>query len=101
MQIIYLPNAVVQHFPHLKKLYAPPSGLHPTLTLKSEAMATLRAELTTEKSFQEKTLRLEGAVVCQVGVEHQRTGNACEDVPFCGEPGRYQVSGSSAASSLF
>ena len=55
-------------------------------------MANLRAELSTEKSFQEEGLRLKGAVVCRVGVEHQRMGGACEDVPFCGESGCYQVS---------
>jgi hypothetical protein len=76
---------------NLKKLYAPPSGLQPTMTLKSDAMAALRAELGTDKAFQEECLRLSGAVVCRMGAEHQRKGNACEDVPFCGETGRYQV----------
>lgn len=76
---------------NLKKLYAPPSALRPTLTIKSEAMADLRAELNTDKAFQEPVLRLDGAVVCRRGVEHQRQGGACEDVPFCGETGRNQV----------
>lgn len=92
LQIIYLPNAVLPHLPqNLKKLHAPPSGLKPTLTIKSEAMADLRAELNTEKSFEEAALRLHGAVVCRRGVEHQRLGSACEDVPYCGEAGRDQV----------
>lgn len=76
---------------NLKKLYAPPSALRPTLTIKSEAMADLRAELNTDKAFQEPGLRLDGAVVCRRGVEHQRQGGPCEDVPFCGETGRNQV----------
>lgn len=92
LQIIYLPNAVLPHMPqNLKKLCAPPTTLRPTLTIKSEAMADLRAELSTEKSFEESQLRLQGAVVCRRGVEHQRTGGPCEDIPFCGEAGRHHV----------
>ena len=90
--MILLPNAGLPEPPqNLKKLFAPPSGLQPTLTLKSDAMASLRAELATDKAFREEGLRLGGAVVCRVGAEHQRKGGACEDVPFCGETGRYQV----------
>lgn len=51
--MILLPNAELPDMPqNLKKLFAPPSGLQPTLTLKSDAMATLRAELGIDKAFQ-------------------------------------------------
>lgn len=82
---------------NLKRVAAPPSLLHPTTTLRSEAMASLRAEVGIEKAFQAETLRLDGAVLCRIGVEHQRQGMPCEDVPFWGEPGRYHVCLSSSS----
>lgn len=74
------------------KLYAPPSSLQPCVTIKSEQIATLRAELGIEKTVQEKELRLEAACLCHQGAEHKRRAQECEDVPFLGEAGRSGVS---------
>ena len=91
-QVIYLPNTSMPDMPqNLKRVYAPPSPLQPTTTLRSEAMASLRAEVGIEKAIQADSLRMQGAVLCRMGVEHQRKGTPCEDVPFWGEPGRFQV----------
>ena len=91
-QVIYLPNTSMPDMPqNLKRVYAPPSPLQPTTTLRSEAMASLRAEVGIEKAIQADSLRMQGAVLCRLGVEHQRKGTPCEDVPFWGEPGRFQV----------
>lgn len=93
LQVVYLPNAGTPERPQNLNLRvaAPPSMLQPTTTLRSEAMASLRAEVGIEHSISAPSLRLSGAVLCRLGVEHQRNGTACEDVPFWGEPGRYQV----------
>lgn len=91
MQVAYLPNTDLPTVHSNLKLYAPPSGLESCVTMKSEAIASLRAELGIEKTLQEKSLRLDVACVSHVGVEHKRRGQICEDMPFLGESGRSGV----------
>ena len=95
LQVSYLARTDLSFFPFQNrklKVNAPPSQLVPCVTMKSEAIASLRAELGIEKAVQEKSLRLDVAMICHTGAEHKRLDKPCEDVPFLGETGSRGVS---------
>ena len=91
--MVYLPNASQADLPvHPKRVYAPPTTLQTSPTLKSETMTRLATASELGEAVVVESLRLDGALVCRTGREHQRRNQRCEDVPFWGLlPGAIQV----------